>query len=137
MLLSEMEDAVLLEPGEDGVAVPGADHRGHRLGPRGSLIPGDAEAEEGRYDCQAQRFALGQEVLDRSEHSIARPPLARGSSAVGERPRPDPRLVGVQAAALGNRLPMFRRYPLDRVVVVATPVRPTHVVKDQQRQLAL
>ena len=77
------------------------------------------------------------EVLDRGEHAVLGPALARCRVGIGQAARrADPGSPGTSplpSPAVGWRSPVGNQ--LGREVVVAAGVRPGHVVEEQQRQL--
>ena len=129
-----MQDAVGLEALQQRIAVPRLQGVGHVVGPWRVGVPHHAQAEEGGHDGQAQAAVTLDEVLDRGEHSVARPALPRRRPPVGQPTRAHPGLAGEQVAALDRRLAVLGGDQVRGEVVVAAPVRPADVVEEQQRQ---
>ena len=96
-------------------------------------MPDDAEAEEGGNPRELELVVAGEEVLDRGQDPVPRPPSRSATQANGIPSGAVPGSSGVQIGVVGERLAVLGRNPLRRVVGVAAGERPTDVVQDQQR----
>ena len=99
-------------------------------------MPDDAKPEERRDDREAKVGLIGEKVLDRREHAVARPALGGSCALVVEAALGDPGHAGNEEGVVGERLAVAGRDPVRVVVAVAAPQRPADVVQEQQRQLA-
>ncbi len=111
---------------------------GRQLGLPGEplLLDHDREPEVDRQDHDAQRaVVLGDEVVERGHHAVARPALLERVAHRGVEPAALEQLLAARAHALLRvRLAELLGDLLGRVVEVAPAVGPQHVVHDQDRQ---
>ena len=100
------------------------------------FLDDDRETEvDGQHDASQRPVVLGDEVVERGHHAVARAALGDRVVMVGFRPPPGSnRFLSGRMPRLRVRLAELLGDALRRVVQVAPAVRPTHVVHDEDRE---